>query len=215
MLVVDGIAWGVAYGFYIICDKRPIRLRCPKCKKIILSNTPWVCGFCGKENRNANKNPFVDKCGHCEDEPKAYRCHHKINEKPCGELNFLTADPIERGYAYCVSSPPASPDNEPEPVPRARVLKEHEEVKQDQQHRVDLAKLEAEWKQYNDLTKEPKIKTPLDQKKAMADNEYSAMMGIHEWADKKRAEATELYKNEPDKLKNANEEIAKIERKYS
>jgi len=73
MLIGDAIALVGAYYLYIVWDKRPIRLSCPKCERIISSNTPWVCGFCGKENRNANEFPFVDKCCHCGAEPKEYR----------------------------------------------------------------------------------------------------------------------------------------------
>jgi len=138
-----------------------------------------------------------------------------INAKPSGEPVFLSEDRLERGYAYCISPHRSSANENPEPAPRPAVLNRYEEEKQDQQHKVELAKLEAEWKQYTDSKKEIKVKTLADQKKEAADNEYSAMMGIHEWADKKRAEAAEQHKNDSERLKDANEAIAKIERKHS
>ncbi len=123
MLLGDAIALLGARLLYLIWHKRPIRLRCRKCGKIILSNTPWVCGFCGVENRNADEYSFVDRCSDCKDVPKAYRCHHiDENGKPCGEIVFLSADKSERGYAYCLIPHRPSPDPNPEPVPRTIVL---------------------------------------------------------------------------------------------
>lgn len=118
MLIVDVAAIAALYYLYTIWDSQPIPLLCDECGKLILSNTPWVCGFCQRVNANPGKYPFVDKCGHCENEPKAYRCHH------CQELIFLTQDKLEPNYAYCFNSPAEIP--EPDARTVELVKKKHE-----------------------------------------------------------------------------------------
>src|SRR5580765_7685769 len=75
MLVGDAVALAICYFLYLAWHDRPISLQCDneECRKLILSNTPWVCGFCKETNRNANEIPFVHKCAHCSDEAKTYR----------------------------------------------------------------------------------------------------------------------------------------------
>jgi hypothetical protein len=132
MLAIDALALAGAYYFYILWDKRPVRLACPDCKAIILSNTPWVCAYCKKTNSNANEYPFVHKCGYCGDEPKTYKCHH------CGFLIFLSEDQDSINYAYCLNSPAEVPKADK----RVEKLKAHQEKKQDKQERIDIALLD-------------------------------------------------------------------------
>lgn len=105
MLVGDVILLAGAYCLYIIEEKEPIRLRCDKCGKILLSNTPWVCSACKQPNMNATEFPFVHKCGHgnCGAEPKAYRCHH------CNQVVFLSKDCDATNYAYSIIPPAQIP----------------------------------------------------------------------------------------------------------
>src|SRR6266702_8904280 len=49
MLAADLVAALLAYGIYVLWNTAPVRVRCPSCEKIVLSNTPWVCGFCGEK----------------------------------------------------------------------------------------------------------------------------------------------------------------------
>ena len=70
-----GVAF-MCYFMFFILEKRPIKIWCPNCLKVVLSNTPWVCGFRGCKNENADDFPVVHRCEHCGAEPKAYKCHH-------------------------------------------------------------------------------------------------------------------------------------------
>lgn len=190
------------YLFFFVLDKRPIGMDCDHCGKHIASNTPWVCGFCKEPNRNANKNPFVDRCGHCETEPKAYKCHHP----DCQKLNFLTDDRLETGYAYCITSPAETPKPSA-PDERAVKVRTFQETKQDKEFELEVAKLDEQLKQVKERIEGPKVKSTFDQKKESFDKYYDGVMGIREYARKKRAEAAEAYKDDPDSLKDANDAI--------
>ena len=136
MLVGDVIALGVAYYFYILWERRPIRLACPKCEKIILSNTPWVCGVCRKPNLNTTEFPFVHKCGNpdCGFEPKAYRCHHEDEDGiVCGEMIYLSEERDKLNYAYCLNAPEekSRSDTHTEKLQEMRESKEEIEMRRD------------------------------------------------------------------------------------
>src|SRR5689334_5183142 len=92
VLIGDALCIVFVYYLYCMWNRRPIKVRCDSCRGVLSSNTPWVCGFCKEPNRNANEYPFVYECGHCHDEPKAYRCHHH----DCNKLVFLSEDLDER-----------------------------------------------------------------------------------------------------------------------
>ena len=133
MLLGDAIALGGAYYLSIVWDKRPIRISCGKCEKIILSNTPWVCGVCKQPNTNGNESSFLDRCSHCGNEPKAYKCHHKIGEEFCGQVIFLTEDHDETDYAYRLNSP-AELSKE---TKRAEKLSSNREEIEDLEHEIN------------------------------------------------------------------------------
>src|SRR5271169_6521430 len=72
--IADLVAIAILFYFYFfILEKRAIGMYCNHCGKYITSNTPWICGHCNAPNTNASEYPLVDKCGQCQDEPKAYR----------------------------------------------------------------------------------------------------------------------------------------------
>src|ERR1044071_5454799 len=89
-LVGGFVAWiicvGAAFCLFFGLQKRPIGIRCTNCRKFLKTNTPWVCGFKQCRNDQTDDFPFVNRCQHCEAEPKAYKCHH------CGELIYFTED---------------------------------------------------------------------------------------------------------------------------
>jgi hypothetical protein len=136
MLVGDVAALVISYILYLLWHDRPISLQCAneKCRKLILSNTPWVCGFCKQTNRNANQFPFVHQCAHCGDEAKTYRCHH------CGEFIFLTKDEDKINYAYSLNAPAekSSDDKYAENLKKLRANKEMKDA------RLSLAQVDAE-----------------------------------------------------------------------
>ena len=207
MMVGDAFALVGAYYLYIAWDKRPIRMACPKCNRIILSNTPWFCAECEHQNRNTTDFPFVHKCEKCGTEPKAYRCHHS----PCSEILFFSEDKDATNYTYRLNFPGEAPKLDERTIKLAK----SQEIKEDKREEVAIAELDLQLKEINEQIKGPKIKTPLEQKIEMADRFYEASMGIDEHCRKRRAEAAELYKNDPERYKKANDVIKDIERRFT
>lgn len=201
--VIDALAIAALfYHYFFILDKRTIGMDCNHCGKHIASNTPWVCGFCKEPNRNAREHPFVDACGHCGNEPKAYKCHHT----GCEKLIFLTQDKLETNYAHVLNAS-SEISEPPKPDERAVKVKTHQEMKQDKEHELEVARLDEQLKQIKERLDGPKIKTAFEQKKELFDKYYDGVMGMREYARKKRAEAAEAYKDDPESLKDANEAI--------
>jgi hypothetical protein len=187
------------YVNFFVLDKRSIGMRCPHCDEPIATNMPWVCGFCGGKNQRTDEFPFVNQCEHCTAEPKAYKCHHAR----CGKLIFLTSDMLEINYAYCVNSPVSSPADAPNLDDQAI----REKQRQEKQHEIAMAEFEEKLKQINERVQGPKVKTLYEQKKAKLNDYYSGVMGIRQDVRKLRAEAAELYKNDPESLQDANDTL--------
>ena len=187
------------YLYFFILEKRPIRLDCPHCKRIILSNTPWVCKACTSKNTDTDNYSFLNKCNNCGVEPKAYRCHHK----GCGEIIFFTGDQDETNYASGLNSPAEVP----KPDERTEKVKAKVETVEDKKKDIEIAELDEKLKTIKERVEGPKIKTPFEQKKESFEKYYDGVMGIREHARKKRAEAAETYKDDPESLKDANDAI--------
>lgn len=119
MLVCDAIALAAAYYLYVAWSIRPIKLKCPNCGKLVLSNTPWVCGDCDYVNAKPTEYPFVYHCGNteCGAEPKSYTCHH------CEKPIFLSDDRDKKGSA--IRFVPEVDDHEH----RVKELKQRREIK--------------------------------------------------------------------------------------
>src|SRR6267142_3516456 len=64
----------LAFLNFAVLEKRAIKIMCPGCTQTIVSNTPWVCGFCRKNNMSVDDYPLVHRCEHCSAETKAYKC---------------------------------------------------------------------------------------------------------------------------------------------
>ncbi len=164
MLIFDGIALACAYYFYILWEKRPIRLVCRNCNKIILSNTPWFCAACNRPNTNTTEFPFVHKCEHCGAEPKAYRCHNP----ECKEIIYLSEDEDKTNYAHRLNSP----DENSEQDKRTQQLKTKLQMKEDREHEilmaqsdVTLIELKQRHKFIKGLIKSSKKKPPIESKR--------------------------------------------------
>jgi hypothetical protein len=204
MFIVDGIAIGAACYLRNLWKERPIRLHCRSCKKIILSNTPWFCAVCKKANANVIEFPFVHKCEHCGAEPKAYRCQ-------CKEFIFLTEDEDKINYAYRLGSP----DDAPKPDERTTKRQQHQETKEDKENEVAVAELDEKLKTIRDRMKDPKVKTPFEKSQEKCEQEYVGIMGVSEYCRQKTMEAKELYKDDPERLRDALEAIEAIRVKYA
>ncbi len=195
MVVGDVIALAAAYGLYNLWEKRPIKLRCEGCGKIVLSNTPWVCGFCGGKNYDANEFSFLYKCGHCNAEPKSYKCHHTGCTKP---LVFLTEDRLEQNYAYCLNAS----DEGPGPDEHAEELKKLREQKERKLEKRDIALVDE------DLTRIRKnIRSQKEKKKKTKEvlqEGVDADMELEEAEAELKAAYVEKYKNNPAMLRRMN-----------
>lgn len=129
-------AFGVVRYRYMFWKRRPIRLRCKKCRKTIITNTPWVCGYCRQPNLNPIEFPFVHKCENpeCNLEPKTYRCHL------CNRFIYLTTDEDDINFAYRFNSP----KDITEADKKANILKEEREKKRDD-HREKVTSKKEEF----------------------------------------------------------------------
>ncbi len=201
MLLGDLVAVGVAWYLYTVWDKRPIRLRCPGCGKIILSNTPWVCGFCKKENRNANEYSFVGKCAFCGDEPKTYRCHH------CGEFIFLTEDEDRLNYAHCLNFPTEVPPQ----LLRAEKVQSDREALQDEDHEIAMkeraimkAQLDERLKIIKKRSKRPEEKPLLEAKKESVKGHVDSFMAVEEAARQQKLANAEACQGDKASLRRLN-----------
>ena len=199
VLVIGGVS-----GLFLHFNNRPIRLRCNSCKRIILSNTPWVCGFCGKNNEDADNFPFVHRCQHCGAEPKAYRCHH-VN---CGKLIFLSEDHLEKNYARCMSGAAEAPELDEATVAETQRQKE----KREKEHTLEMTALDSQLKKLMAEIEGPKIKSPKEKAIKSFDDAYDGMMAVEEHLAKRKQEVEEKFKDHPSLRKRALKVIDDIAR---
>lgn len=202
VLLIDALALGGAYWLYTIWDKRPLQIVCNHCDKIILSNTPWVCGACGETNFDTERHSILEQCQKCGTAPKAYKCHH------CRELIFFSKDEDKRN--------PATGLNETrEPDEPTKKSMEHLATKQEREQQIELAELELKLKAVNDKVAGPKIKSPYEKKKEDLFDYYKNVMEIRDDIRKLRQEAKEKYKDNLEMLTDANQTLDEIERRLS
>jgi hypothetical protein len=176
------------YCLHVIWHMRPFRIRCPECRKIVLSNTPWVCGFCKEPNSNAVEHSLLDKCAHCGNEPKSYRCHH------CEGLIFFSDDRDVINYAFCINAPK-------EGASAAALTR-----------RLHMAELEEKVKMIENRVQGPKIKSHGEQLIEKCKTEYDARTAVRKWCREMKAQAEQNLSG--DDLDDELESIKEIERKY-
>ena len=192
MLAVDAAAVCGAYGLYSLWDNRPIKLRCESCGNIVLSNTPWVCGFCGGENRNTEEFSFLNRCGRCGAEPKTYKCHHSGCRAP---MIFLTEDHLKENYAHCLNATSeAKPADE-----HAEELKKLRQKKEKTIEKRDIASVDEELKAIRKRIREANVKTK--KAKERVQEMVDAEMDLEEAQIELLALYKEKYKNNPAMLR--------------
>lgn len=203
MLVGDVFLIALCYYFYTVWKMRPVRLRCAACTRILLSNTPWICGFCGHANRNANQNPFVHDCAGCHDQPKAYKCHHS----DCNKLIFLSEDLDPQNYAYRIHDP-QEPWGEAKSADRRATREERE-------FEIQMTELELRLKAMKEKLESPKMKTPMERKIQAFEEEFAAGMGVRAHIEEMEAKARETYKDSPKKRKEVLDFLKELKEKHS
>ncbi len=191
---------GIAVAYYVlffVLDKRASLIACPHCKKQVATNTPWVCGVCGKNNLRVEDFPFTHRCEYCGIEPKSYQCHHP----ECGGLIFFTEDNQQVNYARCLN-----PKEQVAPQDK-RVVRGEE--KEERQHAIDLEELDAKLEMVRKLREMGKKKEKTLDEEIQDDLEhtYTRFIGVEAHARKKKAEADEEYKDDPEMRQKAHDLI--------
>lgn len=199
------VGLGVVYYFYVVWDNRPIRIQCPHCKGLILTNTPWVCGQCSAKIRNASDFPFVSHCPDCKAEPKTYRCHHKT----CGKFIFLTEDEDETNYAFSLNAHGEVPKAES----RSIKVKQQEEELHDKRHEhvltqvaVSIAELDKKLQKIKEDS-EAVDKGDVDSKRKSLKKHFDRFMAVSAVAREQKAENAEKNKNDPGERKRADKVV--------
>lgn len=198
--LVDVIAIAVATCiFFLFLHKRAIGIECPSCEKYILTNTPWICGFCGAKNFRVDDFPFVGRCGNkeCGAEPKAYQCHH------CDKLIFLTPDRQRFNFAKSVNIPDKSGPVRVKKDERAEVAARV----QLKELKVKEAEFDVELKSLHQTLEGPKMKSIEELYRATIKNEDNAR--------RLRAEIDEEFKNDEDERKRRHLVVDMIMREMS
>lgn len=203
MLVGDVFLIALCYYFYTVWKTRPIRLRCSACSEILLSNTPWICGFCGYANRNASQNPFVHECAKCHDQPKAYKCHHS----KCNLLIFLSEDLDPQNYAYRLHDPK-------EPWGEAKSA-DRQATREQKEFEIQMTELELRLKAMKEKLESPKVKTSMERKIQAVEEEFAAGMGVRAHIQEMEAKAREMYKDSPKKRREVLEFLKELKEKHS
>ena len=187
----------VAFGlFFFVLDKRTVKILCNHCQKPIITNTPWVCGFCQKNNTTTDDFPFIHRCEHCGAEPKAYECHH------CGQLIFLTEDEMKLNYARCVGAPVAAVV--PPPPDEATV---REQEARAVEHQLRMTRLNAELVEENRKAEFSKRKSPTEKVEESFSKHHAAIMAEHDIARREKETNAAKYKDDPYLLERANESV--------
>jgi hypothetical protein len=192
------IAAGIGYFLYFhVLENQAVSIACPECRKVISTNTPWICGVCGKANTRTNKFPFIHRCEHgeCGAEPKAYKCHHR----GCGKLIFLTDDCQEENFARCLTAPvPPAPDETKEEISA------QEREKRRLEHQLVITRLNAELNEAKKLVDPPK-KKPI---REIIEEDYTRYntryMIVYEIAAREKKANAEKYKDDPEMLERTN-----------
>lgn len=196
--------------FYFIMEGRPVRVECPSCGKLILSNTPWVCGSCNAKNLNVDLYSFVNKCEHCGIAPKAYLCHHTTDGKPCNTPIFLTVDESEQNMARCLNTRGAAAEDEAD----TRLERERLREKRVKEHAVTMAELDVTLKGLKAQIEGPKVKPKRENAIRAFDDEYDGTMAIEEHLAKRLREIEGQFKDNPALLKRAKKALEEAARRH-
>lgn len=179
---------------FFVLDTRAIKILCNHCHKPIITNTPWVCGFCQENNNHTDNFPFIHRCEHCGAEPKAYKCHH------CGELIFLTDDQLKANFASCIGTevkavpPPQAPDESE--------LQQRE--MQNLKNQIILTQLHAELKKEKRIEESLKKKSPEEEAEERLGKHVAGDIAVFTAARRVRLKYNEEFKDDPELLKKIN-----------
>lgn len=199
-LVAYGLGIAVAYyALFHFLEPSPLLITCPNCNKQISTNTPWRCGLCKAENRRADEVPFTQACSECGATPKAYRCHHSLENTPCGNLIYLSPDEQVENYACCLTpEPKAAPVVVPPTSSEVRL-----EAQAEARHKIEMARLSAVLEQRLKLAGPKVEKSSKERLNEDFQNDYDAWLGAEEEAEKQRVLARERFKDNKVLLKKA------------
>lgn len=184
------------FFFFYVLQKMPVEIDCPHCHENLVTNTPWVCGECQQTNRDIDDFPFVHQCGLCNAEAKAYRCHH------CSELIFLSRDRRKQNFAYSLDNRPSE-----QTLPSEDESLKQQKAREALLHEIEMAELAFKLEETKQQAEFGKKKTPTEEIETSFTKFYARAMGSQEYAERKRAEADEMYKDKPEVRKRVHETI--------
>ena len=204
MLAGDVVAFGVCAVLYLQSHKRPLHIRCDGCRKIILSNTPWICGECGHQNLDTENFSLLQECANCHTAPKAYKCHHppSDNLRPSDHLIFFSVDRDKKNVAKrLVSEAPRSKR-------RAKSVAEMVESHEDKKLQIETVKLDLVEAQLNErletIKKRAVVESPssdLDAKLTSLKKHMDTWTAVDEAARQQKARNAEDCKDVPKERK--------------
>lgn len=202
-LVADVVGIAVAYNFlFYFLERRHLLISCPKCKRKVATNTPWVCGVCKAENRNADEVPFINPCGTCGSTPKAYKCHHKARKRVCGNLIFLSADEQKHNYAYCLNTESVTEQASPQSI--------RSEKKDKKLFDIEMAELKIRLNEIKQRAKARKAKSSKEHAEEAFSKGFDFWLSVEEEAKKQRDIVKEKFKDDEIMLQKALDLIDKL-----
>lgn len=196
LLVVDVVAFALCIFLYVQWHNRPVQIRCPACRKMVLSNTPWICGVCGHQNKETDTFSFLNECANCHAAPKAYECHHP-HEQPT--LIFFWEDQDSRTPARRLDS------TVPHSKQRAEIVARRSESHEDKKHQIEMVRMDLVEARLNEtletikkrMAYEPE-KTDLEAHLKNLQQHMDIWTAVDEAARRQKKKNAEDFPNEPD-----------------
>jgi hypothetical protein len=185
---VERLVFGIAL--------HPLRLFCTHCGKYVPSDMEWVCGYCDHGNTKTNRFSFLSRCEECRRGPKSFVCPH------CGTVHCLDKDADTQHPARKPGPAPVPPLD-----PREGKRQAHEERKEDLEHKIAIARLNAELAKVKAEVKPSKTMSAREKLEKSFTEHDTHTMAVHEIAKRERQQNAEKYKDAPDLLRMANDSL--------
>lgn len=177
---------------------RAVLISCDHCAQQVSGEMEWSCGYCNYENRRTTLYSFLHKCQKCDREPKSCVC------PGCSKFIFLDEDndathPASKAQSISRAAPPEDL--------RAKKRKEHSERKEALEQELEITKLAIKLAQIKALVEAPKEETVKSRMKRLLKEKLDQRMGAFDAARECQKEAAEEFKDDPERLKDAEDGI--------
>ena len=176
---------GVTAYFFGVLWHREIGFECDGCGKYIAIDVPWICGQCGEKNENTEEFSMLQQCEHCKAKQSSYFCHHEGCRKP---VNLFGKDES--------NLTPARRAGGVDPTPQTARAQRQDE-KEEKEHAIELAKLDAELKAFQERQEPKKPKDAKEAVKEEFEREFGSTMAREAFAEEQRAMIDRDYADKP------------------